>query len=95
MIALSTEIRNLRLNVIRDKANGGEDVAAIIEKQNLAVVDLSQDGTRYFDIHHTPDDTLDKIDPAALRQNVAVWTAVVGVLANEPGEIQPPAAAAE
>ena len=39
---------------------------------------LNQDGTRYFDLHHTPDDTLDKIDPAQLRQNVAAWTAMLG-----------------
>ena len=45
-------------------------------------VGLSQDGTRYFDLHHTPDDTLDKIDPAQLRQNVAAWTAVLAVLSG-------------
>ena len=42
--------------------------------QDLTPVGLSQDGTRYFDYHHTPDDTLDKVDPAQLRQNVAAWT---------------------
>ena len=26
-------------------------------------VGLSQDGTYYFDLHHTPDDTLDKVNP--------------------------------
>lgn len=35
--------------------------------------ELSQDGTDYFDYHHTPDDTLDKIDPAALAQNTAAY----------------------
>lgn len=55
----------------------------IVRDQNGALVDLQQDGTRYFDLHHTPDDTLDKIDPVQLRQNVAVWTQVVGILANE------------
>jgi len=48
----------------------------------LPGVGLSQDGTRYFDYHHTPDDTLDKIDPAQLRQNVAAWTAVLAVLSG-------------
>ncbi len=54
-------------------------------------ISLSQDGTRYFDIHHTPDDTLDKIDPAQLRQNVAAWTAMLAVLSGgiEPGAKQP------
>jgi hypothetical protein len=69
------------------KAGGGTDVEPIIAAQKLAVVDLQQDGTRYFDLHHTPDDTLDKIDPAQLEQNVAAWTAVLNVVANEPGAI--------
>jgi carboxypeptidase Q len=45
-------------------------------------ISLNQDGMRYFDYHHTPDDTLDKIDPAQLRQNVAAWTAVLAVLSG-------------
>ncbi len=69
------------------EANGGTDVEPIIEKQKLAVIDLAQDGTRYFDLHHTPDDTLDKVDPAQLAQNVAAWTAVLQIVANEPGTI--------
>lgn len=53
-------------------------------------ISLNQDGTRYFDWHHTPDDTLDKIDPAQLRQNVAAWTAVLATLSGgiEPGPKQ-------
>jgi hypothetical protein len=49
-------------------------------------ISLGQDGTRYFDYHHTPDDTLDKIDPAQLRQNVAAWTTVLAILS---GGIEP------
>jgi hypothetical protein len=41
-----------------------------------------QDGTRYFDFHHTANDTLDKIDRAQLRQNVAAWTAMLAVMAG-------------
>src|SRR5438874_12799136 len=54
-------------------------------------ISLGQDGTRYFDYHHTPDDTLDKIDPAQLRQNVAAWTTVLAILSGgiEPGLKQP------
>ncbi len=71
------------------RVEGGTDVGAIIAAQKLAVVDLAQDGTRYFDLHHTPDDTLDKVDPAQLRQNVAAWTEVLKILANEGGPIKP------
>jgi Zn-dependent M28 family amino/carboxypeptidase len=68
-------------------ADGGADVEAIIAAQKLAVIDLGQDGTHYFDLHHTPDDTLDKVDPAALQQNVDAWAAVLKVVANEAGPI--------
>jgi carboxypeptidase Q len=70
-------------------ATGGADVGAIIAAQKLGVIDLQQDGTRYFDLHHTPDDTLDKIDKAQLRQNVAAWTATLALLANYEGELKP------
>ncbi len=67
-------------------ATGGADLN-IVRDQGGALIDLQQDGTRYFDLHHTPDDTLDKIDPVQLRQNVAVYTQVVGILANYPEPI--------
>lgn len=70
----------------RDAASGGADVGALIAS-GVAGIDLQQDGTRYFDLHHTPDDTLDKIDPEQLRQNVAAWTAMLAVVANAPEEI--------
>jgi carboxypeptidase Q len=43
---------------------------------------LNQDGTKYFDYHHTANDTLDKIDPAALSQNVAAWTTLIWLAAD-------------
>ncbi|WP_298745010.1 M28 family peptidase [uncultured Brevundimonas sp.] len=43
---------------------------------------LSQDGTDYFDTHHTADDVLDRIDPEAMDQNVAAWAAFLWLLAN-------------
>ncbi|HEY0164783.1 MAG TPA: M28 family peptidase [Sphingomicrobium sp.] len=67
-----------------DKAEGS-DISPMLA-DGLPGVTLNQDGTHYFDLHHTPDDTLDKIDPAALRQNVAAWTTMLGVLS---GGIEP------
>jgi hypothetical protein len=67
-------------------AGGGADVGAWV-RAGVAAIDLQQDGTRYFDLHHTPDDTLDKVDPEQLRQNVAAWTAMLSVVANAREEI--------
>ncbi len=64
---------------------GGSDIGPLLAS-GVPGVGLSQDGTRYFDVHHTPDDTLDKVDPAQMRQNVAAWTAMLGVLT---GGIEP------
>lgn len=63
----------------------GSDIGPMVA-DGLPGVALNQDGTRYFDVHHTPDDTLDKVDPAQLRQNVAAWTAVLAILS---GGIEP------
>jgi carboxypeptidase Q len=39
----------------------------------------------YFDWHHTANDTLDKVDPEALKQAVAAYAAVVWIAANVEG----------
>ncbi len=72
----------LGIGALGPPATGGADIRDIIASNNLAVIDLQQNGTRYFDLHHTPDDTLDKIDPEQLRQNVAAWSTVLSIIAN-------------
>lgn len=79
---IATSLLNLGIGRSSGKAGGGADIGPIITDRNLAIIDLQQDGSRYFDLHHTPDDTLDKIDPEQLRQNVAAWTTVLSIIAN-------------
>jgi len=64
-----------------NNAGGGPDVGPL-RAAGVPVVSLNQDGSDYFDFHHTPDDTLDKVDPDDLKQNVAVWAATI-YLASE------------
>ena len=78
---LAASVARFGVAPTRIAATGGADLN-LVRDQKGPLIDLQQDGTRYFDLHHTADDTLDKIDPVQLRQNVAVWTAVVDVLAN-------------
>ena len=59
----------------------GTDVGPTVEAGVPAFV-LHQDASRYFDLHHTPDDTLDKVDRTALDQNVAAWAALVWLAAD-------------
>ena len=78
------------LGIVRGtlRANAGADLGNWAAA-GTAAIDLNQDGTRYFDYHHTPDDTLDKVDRAQLRQNVAAWTAMVAAAADAPEPIAP------
>ena len=63
-------------------AGGGPDVGPLAAT-GVGMLDLGQDMTRYFDVHHTPDDTLDKVDRKQLDQNVAAWTAAIWLAATD------------
>jgi len=64
-----------------NKAFGGPDVS-VLAALGVPVVALEQDGSDYFDYHHTPNDTFDKIDPIALAQNQQAWIIMTKALAN-------------
>lgn len=84
----------LGVGISRGPAHGGTDVAAIA-MGGAGVIDLVQDGTRYFDIHHTAEDTLDQVDPAQLTQNVAAWAALLWLAADSEVDFRVPASAGE
>jgi len=72
------------LGVVRGRTgnpNGGPDVIPLVAL-NVPTFRLNQNGRDYFDLHHTPDDTLDKINPEKLAQNVAAWAATVYLAAE-------------
>jgi hypothetical protein len=78
-------------------AYGGADLSAM-RAAGMAIAGLQQDGTTYFDYHHTPNDTLDKVDVADLNQNVAVYAVFAFLAAQAEGDFgskaaEPPAAA--
>lgn len=64
-----------------ERAHGGADLSPLIPA-GVPRVDLSQDMSRYFDVHHTANDTPAMLDERAIDQAVAVWTAAVGELAS-------------
>ena len=54
-------------------AKGQSDMSALGNAGQPAI-NFSPDGSDYFDVHHTEDDTLDKVDREALKHNTAVYT---------------------
>ncbi len=53
-----------------------------LQEAGVPVFLFANDASRYFDIHHSADDTLNKIDPKSLAQNVAAWAALVYLIAD-------------
>lgn len=81
--AIQDELAPLGIEMGDRRANGGPDFypAAAL---GVAAVDLKQDGTEYFDYHHTVNDTLDKIEPDALAQNAAAYAVLAWLGAQAP-----------
>ncbi len=64
-----------------NNTGGGPDIGPFV-REGMPAAELQQNGLDYFDVHHTPDDTLDKIDPRHLTQNVAAYTIFAWMTAN-------------
>jgi Zn-dependent M28 family amino/carboxypeptidase len=63
------------------EASGGADVGQL-RPLGMPVMDVKTDAEPYFDLHHTANDTFDKVDPQLMRMNVAAF-AVIAYLAAE------------
>jgi len=61
--------------------HAGADIEPM-EKANVPSFAPIQDSRFYFDYHHTPADTLDKIDPKELAENSAVVAVFAYAMAN-------------
>jgi hypothetical protein len=69
-----------------DRPGGGGSDLSQMHARGMAALSLGQDGTYYFDWHHTANDTLDKVDPKQLAQNVAVYAAFAYMAAQADGD---------
>ncbi|MFT7623950.1 MAG: carboxypeptidase Q, partial [Myxococcota bacterium] len=65
----------------------GADVRTMGAKAGVPTLGLKMDGSTYFNFHHTPADTLDKLDPAHLTDNVISFAVLAFVLADMPGRL--------
>jgi len=79
--AMQAVIEPLGVQFTGNEASGGADIGQLREL-GMPVMDLRTDAAPYFDLHHTPNDTFDKVDPLLVRQNVAAY-AVIAYLAAE------------
>ncbi|MDO6548478.1 M20/M25/M40 family metallo-hydrolase [Pseudoalteromonas carrageenovora] len=88
--AIAKELAPLNVEYIgKNQANGGPDLIPLKKATSAPIFELAQDGTDYFDYHHTADDTLDKVTPAKLRQNTAAYAVFALMAADAKTTIKP------
>ena len=73
-----------------NQGSPGPDAGVLMRRHKWPALQLSQDGTNYFDVHHTVHDTLERIDPDTLPQNVACWAVTAWLAAQSPIGFGPP-----
>jgi hypothetical protein len=71
----------IKAQTFRTSPETGEDIDGLTQK-GVPSFAPSQDGRYYFNYHHTPADTFDKVDPRELAENAAVMTVMAYALAD-------------
>ncbi len=79
--ALHAPLEPLGIELGDNKTGSGADIS-VFKKLGMPVISLGQDGTDYFDYHHSASDTLDKVDPDNLRQVVAAFVTATWLAAS-------------
>ncbi|MFN8588190.1 MAG: M20/M25/M40 family metallo-hydrolase [Candidatus Eisenbacteria bacterium] len=79
--AMGTVLAPLGVPHVGNEATGDADVGRLYDL-GVPVFDLDTDASTYFDLHHTPNDTFDKVDPAMVRLNTACYASLAYLLAD-------------
>ena len=65
----------------------GADIAPSVREAHILALSLEVDGSRYFTVHHTQADTIDKIEPGEISKCAAAMAVMTYVLADMPMRI--------
>jgi carboxypeptidase Q len=85
-----TEIARLLAGIGADRisvSGEGADIGPSVQAGNIPAMSLEVDGN-YFLIHHTPADTIDKIDPADMARAAAAVAVMTYVVADMPERLK-------
>ena len=86
------QVEMQHLGVLRggDESGGGPDMIPLAYL-GVPMARLDQNGEDYFEFHHTPNDTFDKIVPEEMAQNVAAWAMFTWLAADADLDFRDPA----
>jgi carboxypeptidase Q len=85
--SIVTQIGALLAPIAADRigpSGGGADIGPSVEAGDIPAMSLEVDGSKYFLIHHTQADTVDKIDPHDIARCVAAIGVMSYVVADMP-----------
>ena len=84
--SVAAAVASLGVHASDEGAFGGADISPL-RALGVPLVDVEQDFTRYFDTHHTANDTFDQIDADALAQTSAAFASVAWTIADMDGDL--------
>jgi carboxypeptidase Q len=68
-------------------SGGGADIGPSVQQAGIPAFELENNGN-YFLIHHTPADTIDKIDPLEMSRSAAAIAVMTYVIAEMPERLR-------
>jgi hypothetical protein len=78
-------LKPLQIELGGNEARGGSDLSPL-RALGVPLLDLTHDGSKYFDVHHTLNDTLATVDAKALDQSVAAYAVAAYLAATKQGD---------
>jgi carboxypeptidase Q len=86
IVDIATLLRGIQADRIA-ASGGGADIGPSVEAGNIPAMSLEVDGD-YFLVHHTPADTVDKIDPMDMARASAAIAVMTYVVADLPERLR-------
>ena len=83
VIRMADLLRPLGVPYQGNDGGGGADIGPLRDR-GLPVFELQHDASKYFEIHHTDADRIDRVVPGDLAFNVAAYATVAWALADGP-----------
>jgi carboxypeptidase Q len=84
--AIATLLSGIAADAI-NAGGGGADIGPSVAEGHVPAMSLEVDGSTYFLVHHTPADTIDKIDPVEMAKCAAAVAVMAYVVADLPQRI--------
>ncbi|MFS8065652.1 MAG: M20/M25/M40 family metallo-hydrolase [Byssovorax sp.] len=82
-LTIAALLKPLGVTLSTEPAGGGADISPL-QALGVPILDLRQDGTTYFDFHHTANDTVERIEKAEIDQAAAAFAAAAYAAADAP-----------